>query len=36
MVPKVGRLLVVQEKQVGPLPLLSLDQPVQVRKEGAK
>ena len=27
MLPKVGRVLVVQEDQVGPLPLLRLDQP---------
>ena len=41
MLPKVGRVLVVQDNQVGPLPLLQLDQPQTkptpvVRKEGGK
>ena len=38
VLPKVGRVLVVQENNVSPLPLLQLDQPVAAanKKEGAK
>ena len=34
VLPRVGRVVVVQEKDVGPLPLLQLDQPATSRKEG--
>jgi membrane protease subunit HflK len=36
VLPKVGRVLVVQDKQLGPLPLMNLDQPAAVRPEGKK
>jgi membrane protease subunit HflK len=36
VLPKVGRVLVVQENNLGPLPLLQLDQPVATEKEGEK
>lgn len=34
VLPRVGRVVVVQENDVGPLPLLQLDQPAAPRKEG--
>ena len=34
VLPRVGRVVVVQENDVGPLPLLQLDQPATSRKEG--
>ena len=34
VLPRVGRVVVVQEDGVGPLPLLQLDQPAAARKEG--
>jgi modulator of FtsH protease HflK len=36
VLPKVGRVLVVQENNLAPLPLLQLDQPVATEKEGEK
>ena len=34
VLPRVGRVVVMQENHVGPLPLLQLDQPATSRKEG--